>query len=210
MSVLSNFRKAGQILKPSLTRLKSDERGALSVETVLMVPLLTFLMIAMFVYYQVFHQDSLLAKSSYTITDIMSREVDPVNQAYIDNMQRLLQTVSNVQSTISFRVALVRFDAADDDMDLLWAARPTGGTIPNYTQGTIDSMRSQIPDMADTDTVLIVETSMPYVPPFLGGSFWMARVPSLNFRNLIVMRTRFTGELCWTPSAVACPVPYTP
>jgi Flp pilus assembly pilin Flp len=205
MSVLSNFRRAGQFVDGSRLRFRTDERGALSVETVLMVPLMTFLMIAMFVYYQVFHQDSLLAKSSFTITDIMSRETVPINQDYVNNMQLLLETVSNVQSTISFRVALVKYDELNDDMIMRWSAIPTGGTIPAYTQATIDNLRGQIPDMADADSVIILETSMPYVPPFLGGSFWISQVPSLNFRNLIVMRSRFVSELCWEGDATCTP-----
>ena len=178
-------------------KLREDETGSLSVETLLMAPLLGFLMIGMFVYFQIFRQDSLLAKSSYTVTDVMSREIDPINQAYIDNMFRLLQSVSNVQTTISMRVGVVKYDLATDSMVLRWEAVPDGSTIAAFTPGDIDTLRPKIPDMDDQDTVIIVETNMPYTPPFLGGSMFVGRVSSLNYNNLIIMRSRFIAELCY-------------
>lgn len=178
-------------------RLRDDEHGSLSVETLLMAPLLGFMMVAMFVYFQIFRQDSLLAKSSFTVTDVMSREVDPVNQDYVDNMFSLLQSVSNVQSVITMRVGLVKFDQPNDSMVLRWQAVPTGSTMTAFTQPEIDAMRSKIPDMDHADSVIIVQTNMPYIPPFLGGSFFIGRVPELNYNNLIIMRSRFVSELCF-------------
>lgn len=175
----------------------ADETGSLSVETLLMAPLLGFLMVGMFVYFQIFRQDSLLAKSSYTVTDVMSREVDAVNQAYIDNMFSLLQSVSNVQSVITMRVGLVKYDLANDAMVLRWQAVPTGSPVNAFTQAEIDAMRSKIPDMDDQDSVIIVETNMPYTPPFLGGSMFVGQVPDIRYHNVIIMRSRFISELCY-------------
>ena len=186
-----------------IRKLRDEETGSLSVETLLMAPLLGFLMVGMFVYFQIFRQDSLLAKSSYTVTDVMSREVDPVNQAYVDNMYNLLKSVSNVQSVITMRVGLVKYDLATDTMVLRWQAVPTGSAVTAFSQADIDAMRSKIPDMDDADSVIIVETNMPYTPPFLGGSMFVGQVPDIRYHNVIIMRSRFVSELCYSTGNAA-------
>ena len=181
----------------SLRPIRRNEEGSLSIETLLMAPLLGFMMVGMFVYFQIFRQDSLLAKSSYAVTDVISREVDPVNQAYVDNMYALLKSVSNVQSTISMRVGLVKYNLAADKMQLQWQSVPNGSGVIGFTQAEIDQMRPKIPTMDDQDSVIIVETNMPYTPPFLGGSMFVGQVPNIRYHNVIIMRSRFVSELCY-------------
>ena len=189
-----------------LTAFWEDECGAvLSLETVFMFPLLIFIMLAMFVYYQIFAQDALLAKSSYTVSDIISREETPVNATYLDNMHKLLGLVSRTQTKgISMRVTSVKYNGSPppvgkQEYEVLWSEVRNGTEVYTpITQAGVGVISTKIPLMTKDDSVLVVETMMPYTPPLDKFVLQMkVGIGSFTFHNLLVVRPRFVPRVCW-------------
>jgi len=196
-------------LSKKARRFREDERGAvLSLETVFMFPLLVFIMMAMFVYYRLFSQDALLAKASYVVSDIISREETPVNATYLDNMHKLLGLVSRTQTKgISMRVTSVKYNGSPppvgkQEYEVIWSQVRNGTEVfTPITQGGVGTISTKIPLMSKDDSVLVVETMMPYTPPLNNFVLQMkVGLGSFIFHNLLVVRPRFVNRVCWITS----------
>ena len=71
-------------LQTCLRDFARDIRGSLTVEAVVMFPMLFWAMLSMLVFFDAYRQNSLNVKAAFTIGDMISREVDPINAAYLD------------------------------------------------------------------------------------------------------------------------------
>ena len=69
-----------------LRRFAAAESGALSVEAVIIFPILLWAFIAMFVFWDAFKAQNINLKATYTVADLISREDDPIDAAYVDGM----------------------------------------------------------------------------------------------------------------------------
>src|SRR5690606_41586383 len=124
------------------------------------------------------------SKAAYTIGDLLSRETDPVDQEFIDGMKEVYDyiTLSDPSKTW-VRVSVVRYDGDDDELKLLWS-EVAGNTTP-ITDDTFPNIEARIPDMAEEDTVIVVETNMPYVMAMDLG--WKG----FTYYNIVITRPRF-------------------
>ncbi len=78
------------ILTSRLRRFRDDTQGYITVEAMIILPVLLWLFGASWVYFDVMRQQTVNQKGNYTIGDMISRETDAVTDAYIDNSRYLL------------------------------------------------------------------------------------------------------------------------
>jgi hypothetical protein len=77
-------------------------------------------------------------------------------------------------------------------------------------QAGVTAISTKIPLMSINDSVLVVETMMPYTPPL--NDFILQMKVGLNsfiFHNLLVVRPRFVARICYdidpvNPVNIAC------
>lgn len=187
-------------LRQSLRAFSRDERGVLLVEFLFLVPMMIWAFIALVVYWDVFRTINVSQKAAYSISDLMSRQVI-VKQAFLDGMDDILAFLTPGASASRLRITSLRFDAGPtnattDDKYVLVFSHSSSSSIPKYTQTTIQPLKTMIPILDNTESVIIVETWVDYAPDFDIGVLNMA--PGLagqTFTQFIVTKPR-TKEVC--------------
>ncbi len=181
-----------QRLKNRVRAFRRDEEGSIIAEAVTMFPTLFACVIAMFVFFDAFRNQSINLKAAYTISDALSRESEYIDNTYMVNTWRLHRFLTNSPTLTQLRVSVIQYDEDDDKHTVSWSA--SKGGIGELTNSALNSMVAdeQIPVMPDGETLIIVQTAVNYTPVFSIG------VESFNFENMIFTRPRFTPQLCYS------------
>lgn len=190
------------MLRNRLSRFLRDTRGSMTVEAVIILPLLGWWLLASYVYYDAFNMRNVNLKAAYALSDMLSRERETVNANYIEGLDDVFQYMTQSADGDSYiRVSVIYCNAncgANDDGRVLFADWSYAtGTLAGYSTETNDSgnlesrIGEQIPIMAAGDRVVVVETYMLYKAPFVGG------LSDRIYENFVVTRLRFVPQLNW-------------
>lgn len=176
-------------MRTHLARFGRDTKGQLSIEAALMIPLIVWIYVTTFTYFETFRADSTNVKAAYAVGDMLSRETNPVGQTYIDGMRDVFRYMTLARQAPWIRVSVVGFDSQTNDFNLQWSHASTG-----HDPATMAELAPSIPAMTPGDSVIVVETFMPYNPEYNIG------LDPFTFRNVVVTRPRFAPQLLWTSS----------
>lgn len=178
-----------------ISRLRGFARkddGNVTIETVIWVPLIIATLAATFSLYDAFRYKSLNVKAAYTISDALSRETDPIDNAYLDGMVTLLEYLTRSEGPYSLRVTLVRYNGKKNKY--ISEFSKTRGDFSRLRNKDLKTMLDQLPTLLHNERVIVVETATEYAPPF--------SVPGLNtaglFYNYGFTRPRFAPKLVWS------------
>lgn len=172
-----------------MRRFGRDDQGSLVAEAVMVLPFMLWAYIALFVYWDAFRSINTVQKAAYTISDMISREQLTITPAYIAGMDRIMERLVDEDQDVSLRVTSIVFDEADDRNEVMWSLSP-GNALTPLTTSALRDLASQIPEMADGDSVVIVEVQVDYVPTFNVG------VSDMTLSQFIVTRPRFFPFIC--------------
>lgn len=178
-------------LLKEVSHYRRNESGTISIETAIILPVL---LLALMTSYSIFHgyrQHSLSQKAGYTIGDMISRETNPLDQAYLMGAQRLLEflTLSELQDT-AIRVSSVKYDETNNSYTKNWSEAIGLNKAPLSARNVAD-LGGRLPIMKDKEHIMIVETWIDYDPPFDTG---LARHDVVNF---VFTRPRYAPQICW-------------
>jgi hypothetical protein len=163
------------------------EDGTFSVEAVLMFPLLIWAFVAMFVFFEGLREGNINLKATYTVSDLLSRETELIDQDYLEGMNRIYAWLSRSPNDVNLRVTVVRYDQANDEHIRVWSR---GVGKPDLTQEQVDEYISpQVPIMADADSAIVVETWTTYSPVMDIG------LTESDIYNVVVTAPRFSEQL---------------
>lgn len=168
-----------------------DERGSMAVEFMIWLPLITFWLVFSTAVFIAWDNRADAAKATFTIADIMSRRVT-VDAGFLEQVynlnQRLITNVDDRGDSPIRRHNILRISSvmrnSDGDLEVQWSCSmhgPTANTTtPSVLQGLVDQTipTSVIPTMAVLDSVLVVESFVPYIPitiPFANALFFDGR-----------------------------------
>lgn len=148
--------------------LRADE-GGLSVETVIIFPLLLWAYAAMFIFWDAYKAQNINLKATYTIADMISRESVAITPAYVDGANSAYQYLIRSNNGNDSRVSIVEFNTSDPTnpnapavMRLRWSYA-TGAAMP-HTDLTV--LGTQLPMLPVGAELIVVETTMTWTPPF--------------------------------------------
>lgn len=184
-----------KFLKSSLARFARREEGTIMAETVIILPMMLWSFLALFVYWDSFRSMNTTQKASYTIADMISREMVAVNDAYITGMRNVMQYMLDQGEVPRIRVTSVSYSLANNRFEVRWSRSPSNA-LPILTTTSLQSLASRIPAMSDGDHVIIVETKVDYKPSFNVG------VEDTVLEQFIVTRPRFVPRICH--ASVSC------
>lgn len=175
-----------------LRNFRRDEEGSIVAEAVTMFPTLFACVIAMFVFFDAFRNQSINLKAAYTISDALSRESAIIDNTYMVNTWRLHRFLTNSPTLTQLRVSVIQYDGDNDSHSVSWSA--SKGGIGELTNGGLSAMvaNDEVPVMPDGETLILVQTAVNYTPQFSIG------MESFNFQNSIFTRPRFTPQLCYS------------
>ncbi|UYV38640.1 hypothetical protein N4R57_06205 [Rhodobacteraceae bacterium D3-12] len=100
---------------------RDDTRGTVTVEALVMLPLLLWAFCALFTFFDAYRQTSISHKAAYTLSDMLSRETTPVTNDYLDSAQEMLGFLTRSDTERRMRVSVVRFDLDQNEHFIEWS-----------------------------------------------------------------------------------------
>lgn len=181
-----------QTLTSRVRRFCRAEDGTVVVEAVLVLPTLLWVTLAMFVYWDSYRSVNVIQKATYTISDALSREDNEIDGDYIDGLRNVMNYLLDGDQVAKIRVSSITWKTADNDYSVLWSYSP-GGQIPAMPVGLLadQDYQDKVPNLADGDTVIVVEAMVDFSPAFDIG------MNDLVIDEFIATRPR-SGRLCFT------------
>lgn len=176
-------------LKKLLGRFAREENGNVVVEIVLVMPFLIWAHAALFAYWDAYRTINTVQKAAYTVSDLISRKQDAVDDAYVTGMRTTMNFLLDDDQAARVRVTSFRWNQADLRYEVIWS-RSVGGTKPQVTDATLAGMAAALPNMADGDTAVLFESDVPYTPALRFG------LSDTTIEQFIVTRPRFLPRIC--------------
>lgn len=164
-----------------------DENGSASIEMMLAIPILFFVIMSMFTIFDSFRQYSMHQKAAYTLGDMISRETLPIDDSYLDGTHALFNSLTRDPQDSTIRVSVLRYDENNDIMKLDWSH--TRGYATALSNQTVRSWTEKLPMMVHNERIIVVETFANYEPPFNTG------LGTREIANFIFTRPRYAPQV---------------
>ncbi|WP_143089864.1 TadE/TadG family type IV pilus assembly protein [Tropicimonas isoalkanivorans] len=167
----------------------------MSVETVIILPILCFVYIAGVVWFDAFRTQYTNLSAIYAISDMVSREQNGIDQDYFEGLHSVYQFLTNGAHPTQLRLSIVECtkDCTSSDsreLAVCWSTGTAGR--PPLEDTDIAKMEDRIPYFAKGDQTIVTETFMAYTPLFNIG------MGPRVFKNEIFTRPRgVTGQIKW-------------
>lgn len=182
------------------------EEGSMSIELVLVTPVLVWALLSTFVYFDAYRAKSNNHRAALTVADMFSREQAPIDNLFLNGTRDLLEELTFASSAPTVRATVYRFEDPDSDgtgdYRVVWSQNRGMGA--NLTNTDLLSMQlsDRLPLLAHDDRAFLIETSTEYRKPFsIGiGPFQDSEMDQLTLRAFLVTRPRFVDEPCFDPS----------
>lgn len=176
-------------IKNILRQFRDDTRGTIAVESIIMLPVLFWSVMAMYAFSDAYRQASLNVKASYTIGDLLSRETNYITEGYLSTTHDLFDLMTNSRSASKLRVTVVKWNESKKIYQRDWSK--TKGGVPELSNNDVKNLASKLPQMPNNERVIVVETWARYYPPFEIG------VDEQDLYNFVFTRPRFAPQLVW-------------
>lgn len=177
-----------------------NTKGAVALEAVIITPILAWMFVASFVFFDAFRTYATSLKATYSIADVLSRQTELIYAADIEGLADIFQHLTRNTAGSSMRVSEIAYDLNTDSYSVTWSYGTDGETVLRNSDMT--ALRSQLPTMHDGERVIVVETFVPYRP------FIDMGLDPVEFTNFTVTRPRFAGQLPFDngadPSCTGC------
>lgn len=145
-----------------LIQFSADTRGSVTVESVIVLPLLVLILVATFVFHDMFGFKNVREKATYTIADMIARETQPITPNFLDNAKTLFDTITGDNGTNALRVSLVTYDADTDSYAIDWSQVRGSQGLAILTTVDVQSAHNSLPSMTDGEALLVVDSSATY------------------------------------------------
>ncbi len=171
-------------------RFLGNDHGSVSVEFVLVMPFLFWAFMATYVYFDGYRQSVQNLKAAYSIGDMISRETQAIDSAYIDSMEAVLRLMTRSQLPVRLRVSVVRWDETDARYYVDWSE--SRGYSAALTNADMANIAKRLPVMPDNERVILIETQAEYTPAFDIG------MDTKYLDNFVFTRPRFAPQVVWS------------
>lgn len=179
-----------------IRRFLREERATIMAEAVIVLPFMFWAYLGLFVYWDAYRVMNKVQKASYTVSDMLSREMVTITDAYITGMDTLMESLIDRDQNVGMRVSSVTWSEVNNQFELHWSRTTDSTHLPQLTTSSLQALAGSIPAMSDGDFVVIVETRVDYTPAFDVG------MDQQVLEQFIVTRPRFMPKVCL--SGVSC------
>ncbi|SEK54431.1 hypothetical protein SAMN05421666_1046 [Roseovarius nanhaiticus] len=178
-----------------LTRFRSEERGSVMVEAVITLPLLIWALGATYEFFEVHRYQSARDKASYTIADMVSREMSAVTPTYLNNAKTVFDTIANDGVPNSMRVTLVKYDSDENVYSVKWSHVRGATYLRALTDSDVKTAHDRLPQMRDGEELVVVDSLSKYEPMFDIGLG-----TGMNVSTSVMAIPRFAPQINWSDS----------
>jgi len=189
-------------IKRALRRFWKKENGAGSIEALMMFPFLLLALTFSFEFYDKFRYKSVREKATYTVADMLSREMTVIDDGYMDNVKTLFDMITNDNGANQIRVSVLRYrnDPSQniDEFQLRWSEVRGQGSLVPLSAAEVQNAGETLPMLSDGQELILVDTTSTYDP-----------VVSAKLTGDTVIRTRmflpprFVSQLCYDGMCVS-------
>jgi hypothetical protein len=177
-----------------LSRFVRDTRASLTVEAVIVLPMLFWAFGASLVFFDAFRANTVNEKAAYTIGDMLSRETGFITPEYMDNTLTLLSTLTGRPvADLGIRVSVIRWDEDNSTYDLRWSQ--ARGSATAHDAQDVEDWENVLPVMVDEEQIILVESFIGYDPVMNVG------LGARTLETFVFTRPRFAPQLVWNPNA---------
>jgi len=173
----------------NLRALHADEEGSIAVETIMMVPLLSWALLSTLAYFDAYRAESISTKASLTIADMISRETGLVTSAYVTNARNLLRFLSLQDNWPDLRVTVVRWNENRQELRRVWSQER--GPRRGMTGAEVLELVDKVPNLLHQERLIIVETWTEYEPLYSVG------LSPFTMETFTFISPRFVSQLCF-------------
>ncbi|MDP3960707.1 MAG: hypothetical protein Q8Q26_11735 [Pseudorhodobacter sp.] len=208
-------------LQTLLRSYKSDQAGTVIIEAVLMLPLMIWVGLGMYAYWDGYQTTNTSQKGAYVIADLVSRQNEPMSRSDLEGLNQVMNFMLSAGETAKLRVTSIGRNVSRDEGDHegenddehdhehdhedspapapvaddaefeVLWSKSPYSAMPALTTADLQAYTNRIPMMAEGDTVIMVETEVGFIPVFDVG------LDPLTIKDLIVTRPRFLPQLCY-------------
>lgn len=180
-----------------LRQFRADERGASALEAVIITPVLIWVYVGSFVFFDAFRTYSSSVKATYAVADLISRQNQTVTAFDMEGFADIFATMVRNNGDVRMRMTQIVYDEGTDSMIVDWSYA-TNGEARLFTANMNDFV-GLLPNMSDSERLVLVESFIPYTTAFNMG------VDLVTFRNFTFTRPRtgqvpFNGTITTPPS----------
>ncbi|MBJ2151561.1 TadE/TadG family type IV pilus assembly protein [Paracoccus sp. IB05] len=184
-----------------LRQFAKDESGVIMTEFLIVLPLMTWSIMALVVWWDTWRTINEGQKAAYAVADLVSRQKE-VDMNFINGMETVMAGLLDRPDAISMRITSVRwiYDeiTGTGRYSLIFSRSPFDKKTP-LTESYVNSDISHlIPVMNSGESTVILETWTKYYPAFDVG------IPVSDFRNFIVTKPRFYLSVCLSENMTPC------
>lgn len=189
-------------MKKQIQSYQGDEEGSVTIEAVIILPVIFVVFMSTFTYFDVFRAKSLALKANYAISDLLSRDDDNVTWGDLKGSYKLFRYLTRSSGDAWIRATVVKCKAkcaadelSDRRLRKMWSKAYPVGSVPRLTTTEIrEKYNDLVPIMNGSEYLLIMETSSTYTTPFAGE--WTG-VFDRTFSDLVVTKPRGGPKLCF-------------
>ena len=127
-------------LADHLAALLADEDGSVTIEALLIFPLLCWAYLGTFVFFDGVHAQAVNVRTAYTVGDILSRETTPITPELVDSMYSLQGLLQGGDQPRRLRVTLFQYVQSTNSYRLIGPSMARGPGLAGLTTAqTVDS-----------------------------------------------------------------------
>lgn len=164
---------------------RESEIGATTVEFMIVMPLIVFWFGGTYTFFHAYSEWTRSVKATYTVADVLSRRL-VVDREFIEDMNRLYASIMGKDTNdVWLRVSSI--EMTEDGLELDWSVA-TG--LHEELQSDEEIPVEIIPNLVLGETVILVESHMPYVPfqEYIG-------IEARTLSKKVVVSPRFNSRL---------------
>jgi hypothetical protein len=175
---------------PPFHRFRTETRGAVAFEAVIILPVLIWCFTASFVFFDAYRVNNSSVMATYSVADVLSRQTNTVHGYDLQGYARVFQHLIRNGHAARLRVSQIYWDGSAYRVD--WS-HVTGNDARHF-DATMGAIAHRIPPLMTNERVLLVESFVPYVPPFGMG------LEMMTFDTFTVTRPRYLNQVPFDPT----------
>lgn len=182
----------GTYLGRGLHRFWRRDDGSFVVESVIALPLLFLAAMVIYEFFEVHRFNSARDKASYTVADMISREMGTVDDAYINNTKALFDNIVDDTAESQLRVTEIQYDSDTDRYSVYWSAVRGTGPMVALSTSDIATSHATLPLMSDGEFIFLVESVSQYTRMFAAGFS-----EDMEIKTRVITSPRFVPKIDW-------------
>jgi hypothetical protein len=176
----------GRSMGQSVARFRrSQNGGVVTIEFILFLPILLFILVGGFAFFDAYREKALVQKAAFTVADLVSRETMSLNPDYIDSMYALMTHITRNSTPTGMRISVLQWDEDDQEFAVQWS-QVRGTSYPDaLTDTDAVALEDDLPIVPDADNIILVQSAHEY-------SMWTYLTDeTVLMTNFVFARPRF-------------------